>query len=78
VLIAALCGLIAVAAHAEEDGDGHIEAGENGSEELAKSAQNPMSRLISVRSQNDTTHEFGPHDRHASVCVSGQEETLRG
>jgi len=67
ILIAAVCGLAVAAAHAEEDGDGHIEPGENKVSELAKSAQNPVASLISVPFQNNTTYEFGPRDRTQNV-----------
>ena len=49
--------------HAEADGDGIIEPGEDETAELAKAAQNPVASLISLPIQNNTTYDFGPEDK---------------
>jgi hypothetical protein len=49
------------------DGDGILEPGENKTEELARSAQNPMAKMISFPIQNNTNFGFGPLDKTQNV-----------
>ena len=49
-------------AYATEDGDGIIEPGENTTKELAKASQNPVSSLISVPFEFNSTFNNGPED----------------
>jgi hypothetical protein len=45
------------------EGDGVIEPGENATEELARSAQNPVANMISLPFQNNSDFNFGPNDK---------------
>jgi len=49
------------------DGDGILEPGENETEELARSAQNPMAKMISFPIQNNTNFRFGPLEKTQNV-----------
>jgi hypothetical protein len=49
------------------DGDGILEPGENKIEELARSAQNPMAKMISFPIQNNTNFKFGPLEKTQNV-----------
>ena len=48
-------------------GDGIIEAGEDETGELARSAQNPVASMISVPLQNNTNFNFGPLEKTQNV-----------
>jgi len=48
-------------------GDGILEAGENETDELARSAQNPVASMISVPFQNNTNFNFGPLEKTQNV-----------
>jgi hypothetical protein len=54
-------------AHSAEKGDGIIDAGENRVAELARAVQNPVSSLISLPFQNNTSFEFGPREKTQNV-----------
>ena len=49
------------------DGDGIIEPGEDATEELARSAQNPITSMISLPFQNNTNFNFGPQKETQNV-----------
>lgn len=49
------------------DGDGILEPGENETEELARSAQNPMAKMISFPIQNNTNFKFGPLEKTQNI-----------
>ena len=63
---ALLLGVFAVSTLAEK-GDGMVDAGESGQEELARAAQNPIASLISVPIQNNTNFEYGPREKTQNV-----------
>ncbi len=48
-------------------GDGVIESGETGSEELRRAAQNPMANLISFPIQNNTNFDYGPLEKTQNI-----------
>ena len=50
-------------AHADADGDGIIEPGEDTTEELAKASQNPVATMISLPFQNNINFEVGPKEK---------------
>ena len=49
------------------EGDGIVEAGENGDEELVRAAQNPMANLMSFPMQNNTNFGYGPLDKTQNI-----------
>ena len=65
-VLVSLMPLIALAQNTA-DGDGVIEPGENKTEALAKAAQNPMAKMISVPIQNNTNFKFGPLEKTQNV-----------
>jgi len=48
-------------------GDGHVDPGEDESEDLARAVQNPIADLISLPFQNNTNFNFGPKKRTQNV-----------
>jgi len=62
IFILTLLVFAPAAALAAADGDGILEPGENLEEELAKASQNPVSSLISVPFENNTTFNNGTED----------------
>jgi hypothetical protein len=63
LLMGAVMSSMALAA----PGDGIIEPGEDVTEELARSAQNPVASMISLPFQNNTNFNFGPENKTQNV-----------
>ena len=47
--------------------DGHVDPGEGGLEEIAKSAQNPVAAMISLPLQNNTNFNVGPEEETQNI-----------